>query len=133
MEPNFKDNDLLLVNKFIYRIGEIERGDIVVLLYPLDPDKTFLKRVIGKPGEIIQIKNGVVFINNRKQTEDYLSPEYFSYKDYPATRIPESHYFVMGDHRNSSYDSRNFGFVPEKYVIGKVLLRYWPFNQMTKF
>ncbi|OGL47524.1 MAG: signal peptidase I [Candidatus Schekmanbacteria bacterium RBG_13_48_7] len=133
MQPNFQDRDLLLVNKFVYRFEEIKRGDIVVLLYPLDPDKTFLKRVIAEPGDVIQIKKGIVYINNVVQDEEYLSPECLSYADYKTTRIPESHYFVMGDHRNSSFDSRNFGFVPQKYILGKVFLRYWPITSVTLF
>ncbi len=126
MAPTLADQDRLIVNKFAYRMGAPRRGDIVMLYYPLNPDKSFVKRVIAEEGDTVRIVDGQVFVNDVPMTDDFVPPEYRSHDEFGPTVIPEGYYFVMGDHRNNSSDSRHWGFVPKKYIIGKVQLRWWP-------
>jgi signal peptidase I len=126
MAPTLADQDRLIVNKLAYRMGEPHRGDIVMLNYPVDPDKSFVKRVIAQAGEVVTIVGGIVYVNDVPLADDFVSEEFRLDEDYPPTRIPEGYYFVMGDHRNNSSDSRQWGMVPKKYIIGKVQLRWWP-------
>jgi|GEM_PF-171235 len=127
MLPKLHDGERIFVNKFIYQFESIERGDIVVFWYPLDPSKSFIKRIIGLPGEVVRIDNGKVYINNKPVDEPYLSAEHTRFpSSYPPTRVPDHHYFVMGDNRDASNDSRTWGPVPEKYIYGKAMFRYWP-------
>ncbi len=126
MAPTLADQDRLIVNKFAYRLGSPRRGDIVMLYYPLNPDKSFVKRVIAEEGDTVRIVDGQVFVNDVPMQDDFVLPEYQSHDDFGPTVIPEGSYFVMGDHRNNSSDSRHWGFVPKKYIIGKVQLRWWP-------
>lgn len=140
MMPKLHDQDRIFVNKFIYPLREwmgdekpIKRGDIVVLLFPLDPSKSYIKRVVGLPGETIRIEDGKLFINNEQVDEPYLDAEYLS--DEPMTtpkEIPQHHYFVMGDNRRNSSDSRIWNFVPEKYIYGKAIFRYYPFTPFER-
>ncbi|MFZ1701954.1 MAG: signal peptidase I [Pyrinomonadaceae bacterium] len=132
MLPQLHDGERLLVNKMVYyRIqsvswGHIERGDIVVFWYPNDPDKSYVKRVIGLPGEIVEIRNGRVFVDGKELKEDYLDSEYNqTLPSSPSKKVDEHHYFVMGDNRDNSSDSRYWGLVPEKYIYGKAFFRYW--------
>lgn len=132
MLPQLHDGERLLVNKLIYykiqsvSWGHIERGDIVVFWYPNDPDKSYVKRVIGLPGETVEIRNGKVLIDGRVLQEDYLDDAFNrSEPDAPARVVAEHHYFVMGDNRDNSSDSRIWGQVPEKYIYGKAFFRYW--------
>ena len=126
MAPTLADQDRLIVNKLAYRIGEPRRGDIVMLYYPIDPDKSFVKRVIAEEGDQVRIVDGSVFVNDVPMQDDFVPPEYRSHDDFGPSVIPDGYYFVMGDHRNNSSDSRHWGFVPKKYIIGKVQLRWWP-------
>jgi signal peptidase I len=126
MAPTLADQDRLIVNKLAYRIGEPRRGDIVMLYYPIDPDKSFVKRVIAEEGDQVRIVDGQVFVNDVPMQDDFVAPEYRSHDDFGPSVIPEGYYFVMGDHRNNSSDSRHWGFVPKKYIIGKVQIRWWP-------
>jgi len=126
MAPTLADQDRLIVNKLAYRMGEPHRGDIVMLNYPVDPDKSFVKRVIAQEGEVVTIVGGIVYVNDVPLADDFVSDEFRLDEDYPPTRIPEGYYFVLGDHRNNSSDSRQWGMVPKKYIIGKVQLRWWP-------
>ena len=126
MAPTLADQDRLIVNKLAYRIGEPRRGDIVMLYYPIDPDKSFVKRVIAEEGDQVRIVDGRVFVNDVPMPEDFVPPEYRSHDDFGPEVVPEGYYFVMGDHRNNSSDSRHWGNVPKKYIIGKVQLRWWP-------
>jgi signal peptidase I len=126
MAPTLSDQDRLIVNKLAYRIGEPRRGDIVMLYYPLNPDKSFVKRVIAEEGDTVRIVDGRVYVNDVPLRDDFVPPEFRSHDDFGPTVIPEGYYFVMGDHRNNSSDSRHWGFVPKKYIIGKVQLRWWP-------
>jgi len=126
MAPTLADQDRLIVNKLAYRMGDPRRGDIVMLYYPLNPDKSFVKRVIAEEGDQVRIVDGRVFVNDVPMQDDFVPPEYRSHDDFGPSTVPEGYYFVMGDHRNNSSDSRHWGFVPKKYIIGRVQLRWWP-------
>ena len=126
MAPTLADQDRLIVNKLTYRWGAPRRGDIVMLYYPLNPDKSFVKRVIAEEGDQVKIVDGQVFVNDVPMQDDFVPPEYRSHDDFGPSVVPEGYYFVMGDHRNNSSDSRHWGFVPKKYIIGKVQVRWWP-------
>jgi len=126
MAPTLEDQDRLIVNKLVYRIGDPRRGDIVMLYYPLNPEKSFVKRVIAEEGDTVRIVDGRVYVNDIPLKDDYVASEYRSHDDWGPQVIPEGYYFVMGDHRNNSSDSRHWGMVPKKYIIGKVQLRWWP-------
>ena len=126
MAPTLEDQDRLIVNKLVYRLGEPRRGDIVMLYYPLNPDKSFVKRVIAEEGDTVRIVDGLVHVNDVPLGDDFVPEEFRSHDDYGPTVIPEGYAFVMGDHRNNSSDSRHWGFVPKKYIIGKVQVRWWP-------
>jgi signal peptidase I len=126
MAPTLSDQDRLIVNKFAYRIGEPQVGDIVMLYYPNNPEKSFVKRVIAEEGDQVRIVNGRVYRNDVLVNDDYVPAEYRSHDDWGPEVIPEGYYFVMGDHRNNSSDSRHWRFVPKKYIIGKVQVRWWP-------
>lgn len=135
MMPRLLDQDRIFVNKFIYPLREwlgdrepIKRGDIVVLLFPDDPSKSYIKRVVGLPGEDVMVRDGKLYINGVLQQEPYLAQDYISFDTTPGTtRVKEHHYFVMGDNRKNSSDSRYWGLVPEKYIYGKAIFRYYPF------
>jgi len=132
MLPRLHDGERIFVNKLIYYdeyrwAPKIERGDIVVFWYPDDPSKSYIKRVIGLPGEVVEIREGTVFINNVPLEEKYLDPRSnLNSRPFPLTEIKANYYFVMGDNRDNSSDSRSWGLVPKKYIYGKALLRYWP-------
>jgi signal peptidase I len=135
MMPRLHDQDRIFVNKFIYPLREwlgdetpIKRGDIVVLLYPNDPSKSYIKRVVGLPGERIEIVDGKLYVDDELVEEPYLDEEYLSRDSTPnPVDVNAHHYFVMGDNRNNSSDSRSWGLVPEKYIYGKAIFRYYPF------
>ena len=133
MAPTLADQDRLIVNKLAYRIGTPQVGDIVMLYYPLNPDKSFVKRVIAEEGDQIRIVNGRVYRNDVPINDDYVPSEFRSHDDYGPQVVPQGYYFVMGDHRNNSSDSRHWGFVPKKYIIGKVQLRWWPIPHALVF
>ncbi|HEY8550594.1 MAG TPA: signal peptidase I [Vicinamibacterales bacterium] len=133
MSPTLEDQDRLIVNKLIYRISEPKRGDIVMLYYPVNPDKSFVKRVIAEEGDEVRIVDGRVYVNGEQQDDLYVPPQYRSHDDHGPFRIKEGYYFVMGDHRNNSSDSRHWGEVPKKYIIGKVQLRWWPLTSARLF
>ena len=132
MLPRLHDGERIFVNKLIYYdeyrwAPKIERGDIVVFWYPNDPTKSYIKRVIGLPGEIVEVREGTVYINGSVLEEKYLDPgENTSPATLSAVKVKLNYYFVMGDNRDNSSDSRSWGLVPKKYIYGKALLRYWP-------
>ena len=130
MEPKLEAHDRIFVNKFVYHFSEIERGDVVVFWYPKDVTKAFIKRVVGLPGERVEILSGLVHINGSGLSEAYVPPEYFDYKSYPSEVVPVDSFFVLGDHRSSSNDSRNWGFVPKEYIFGRAVFRYWPLSKL---
>lgn len=132
MVPQLQDGERLLVNKLVYyniesvSWGHISRGDIVVFWYPKEPDKSYVKRVIGLPGETVEVRDGRVYIDGSELKEEYLDYEHNqSLPTWPAKRVEDHYYFVMGDNRDNSSDSRYWGLVPEKYVYGKAFFRYW--------
>jgi signal peptidase I len=126
MAPTLADQDRLIVNKLAYRLGDPQVGDIVMLYYPLNPEKSFVKRVIAKEGDQVRIVDGRVYRNDVLINDEYVPAEYRSHDDWGPEVVPEGQYFVMGDHRNNSSDSRHWKWVPKKYIIGKVQLRWWP-------
>jgi signal peptidase I len=126
MAPTLADQDRLIVNKLAYRLADPRRGDIVMLYYPINPEKSFVKRVIAEENDVVRIVDGKVYVNDVPLRDDYVPPEYRSHDDYGPTVVQEGYYFVMGDHRNNSSDSRHWGMVPKKYIIGKVQIRWWP-------
>ena len=143
MLPHLHDGERIFVNKFLYTLDDwpserysvgrpIERGDIVVFYYPRDPNKSFIKRIIGLPGETVRIDvDGRVYIDGRRLDEPYLSREYTRKPQKQIVKNVKAHrYFVMGDNRDASNDSREWGLVPEKYIYGKAWLRYWPVDEM---
>ncbi len=133
MVPTLHDQDRLIVNKLAYRLHDPQIGDIVMLYYPLDPDKSFVKRVIAEEGDTLRIVDGHVYRNDVLMDDSYVPPEYRSHDDWGPEVIPQGYYFVMGDHRNNSSDSRVWRFVPKKYIIGKVQLRWWPISTARLF
>jgi signal peptidase I len=130
MEPLLHDGDRILVNKLVYRYSPIERGDVVVFWYPRDPSVSFIKRVVGRPGDRIEIQAGRLHVNGVEVKESYLHPAFRDRDHFPAFEVPRGYYFVLGDHRRSSNDSRSWGAVPEKYIYGRAALRFWPLTQM---
>jgi signal peptidase I len=129
MEPRLQPQDRLFVNKFMYYFSDIRRGDIVVFWYPKDRSQSFIKRVVGLPGDRVEIRSGTVWVNGQRLSEPYL-PEWVGVKSHPPEVIPPQHYFVMGDHRNSSSDSRDWGTVPRQNIFGEAVFLYWPFPRM---
>jgi signal peptidase I len=133
MAPTLQDQDRLIVNKAVYKLTSPGRGDIVMLYYPVKPDKSFVKRVIAEEGDTVHIRDGRVYVNDVPVQYDYVPPEYRSHDDWGPQLISEGYYFVMGDHRNNSSNSRHWGLVPKKYIIGKVQVRWWPLQQSKVF
>ncbi len=140
MEPSLTDQERIFINKFTYEfgLGQIERGDTVVFWYPGDTSKSYIKRVIGLPGDRIRIDNGQVYVNGRPLSEDYVPKEYRDTLSWPADArgvdraVPDGNYFVLGDHRSQSSDSRAWGFVPRSDIYGKAVFVYWPLDKMGR-
>jgi len=126
MNPLLSDQERIFINKFVYHFEPIERGDVIVFWYPLDRSKSFIKRVVGLPGETIEIRDGHVYINDHELADQYVPAGYLDGSTYTPHRIPADGYFVMGDHRDSSNDSRVFGPVPRQFIYGKAVFAYWP-------
>jgi signal peptidase I len=128
MMPSLEDQERIFINKFVYQfgMGDVQRGDLVVFWYPSDPSKSYIKRVIGLPGDRIEIDNGVVSVNGQALRENYVPMAYRDTQSVPLARVPDDHYFVLGDHRSSSNDSRNWGPVHRRHIYGKAVFVYWP-------
>src|SRR5271155_5817374 len=126
MAPLLSDQERIFINKFVYRFEPIERGDVVVFWYPLDRSKSFIKRVVGLPGETIELRRGHLFLDSRELAEAYVPASFFDGSSYGPLQIPANSYFVMGDHRDSSNDSRMFGAVSREFIYGKAVFAYWP-------
>jgi signal peptidase I len=126
MAPLLSDQERIFINKFVYRFEPIDRGDVVVFWYPLDRSKSFIKRVVGLPGETVEIRQGLVYVNGKALPEPYVPPQYEDLSDFGPLRVARDSYFVMGDHRISSNDSRVFGAVPSRYIYGRAVFAYWP-------
>jgi signal peptidase I len=133
MVPTLEDQDRLIVNKLAYRLGAPRVGDVVMLYYPEDPDKSFVKRVVAEEGDTIRSAEGKVYRNEVLLSDDFIPEEYQSHDTWGPYVVPRGYYFVMGDHRNNSSDSRAWGNVPKKYIIGRVQLRWWPLDHARIF
>ena len=147
MRPTFLEGDLILVNKFIYdakipftdlrlpALSKLKRGDVVVFIYPEDTKKDFIKRLVGLPGETLEIRNGSLYINDQPLLDPVFSQRYYYNRGDLALEgrkitVPADSYFVLGDNSASSRDSRYWGFVPHKNILGKAILIYWPPNRL---
>src|SRR6202790_1800338 len=126
MAPLLSDQERIFINKFVYRFEDIHRGDVVVFWYPLDRSKSFIKRVIGLPGETVDIRHGLLYVNGQLIPEPYVPPQYTDVSDFGPVKVPKDSYFVMGDHRISSNDSRAFGPVASQFIYGRAVFAYWP-------
>jgi signal peptidase I len=133
MLPRLHDGERIFVNKLIYYgLPKIQRGDIVVFWFPNDPSKSYIKRVIGLPGELVEEREGRIFINGLELNETYLDPQRTLKQENKTPVLVQDHYYyVMGDNRDNSSDSRYWGLVPEKYIYGKALVRYWPIGEAS--
>jgi signal peptidase I len=129
MLPMLEDQDRLFINKLAYRVGDIQRGDVVVFLYPHDREKSYIKRVIALPGDKLRIDHGQVYVNGSKIAEPYVPPRFEDDRSQPEMTVPQHEYFVMGDHRSISSDSRDFGPVDRDLIYGKAAFVYWPMDQ----
>jgi signal peptidase I len=132
MMPSLEDQERIFVNKFVYRLEPIGRGDIVVFRYPRDPSKSYIKRVIGMQGDDIHIDGGQVYVNGKALDESYVPSEYTDQRSYPDIVVPPHCYFVLGDHRSMSNDSRDFGSVNQSFIYGKAVFGYWPMEKMGR-
>ncbi len=137
MMPTLTDQERIFINKFTYRFGlsSVERGDTVVFWYPQDMSKSYIKRVIGIPGDRIRIDDGRVYVNGKELVESYIPPENrddSTWRDGREVTVPANDYFVLGDHRNQSSDSRMWGWVPRRNIYGKAVFVYWPLDKMGR-
>ena len=132
MMPTLDDQERIFINKFVYRFHfeKIDRGDTVVFWFPGDPSKSYIKRVIGMPGDRVEVRDGNVILNDHILVEDYVPQEYRDQSEMRPTTIGPDEYFVLGDHRSSSNDSRTWGMVPRRYIYGKAVFIYWPLEKM---
>jgi signal peptidase I len=133
MLPGLEDQERIFINKFVYRFNSIERGDIVVF-HPPGPDssRSYIKRVIGVEGDRVLIVDGHVYVNGRMLEEPYVPADYVDIRSYPETKVPANSYFLLGDHRTSSKDSRDFGPVDRRFIYGKAVFVYWPMDKLGK-
>jgi signal peptidase I len=133
MAPTLADHDRLVVNKFTYLVSQPRKGDIVMFYYPINPDEAFVKRVIAEAGDTVRIAGGHVYVNDVPLDDSYVAKEYRSHENFGPQVIPAGYYFVLGDHRNDSSDSREWGLVPRKYITGIVQARWWPLQSVRAF
>jgi signal peptidase I len=132
MMPGLADQERIFINKFAYHLGAIERGDVVVFRYPGDPSKNYIKRIVGVPGDHIEILRGSVFVNGNRLVEPYVPAQFRDERSMSEIIVPEGSYFVLGDHRNLSSDSRDFGVVEGEAIFGKAVFAYWPTEMVGK-
>jgi len=143
MQPLLQDGERIFVNRYIYMTDELplikqelpltrapEHGDVVVFWFPREPSKYFIKRVIGIPGDVVSVRNGLIEVNGRRVNTAFIADKYLDQKSRPSTTVPPGYYYVVGDHHAKSYDSRDWGLVPAKYIIGKAFVRYWPLSKI---
>lgn len=133
MEPTLHDQDRLVVNKLAYQVHDPEVGDVVMLLHPNDPAQSLVKRIVAAPGDTVAFREGVVVLNGVAVDEDFVPGDLRSFENLAPIAIPDGFYFVLGDHRNNSSDSRAFGPVPKKYILGRIQIRWWPFTDARSF
>src|SRR5579859_4679199 len=132
MMPSLDDQERIFVNKFVYRLEPSERGDIVVFREPRDPSKSYIRHVIGMAGDRIRIDGGQVYVNEQALDEDYVPPAYSDSRSYPEITVPPNSFFVLGDHRSMSNDSRDFGPVNQSFIYGKAVFGYWPMDKLGR-
>lgn len=136
MEPNFKNDDYLIIDEISYRFRDPQRGEVVVFRYPQMPSQRYIKRIIGLPGETVEIKEGKVIISNSERKQVLDESKYFSFEIFTPGEmkivLADNEYFVLGDNRAASADSRRWGPLPRENIIGRVFLRVWPFTLFTK-
>jgi signal peptidase I len=130
MEPGLEDQERIFINKLVYRLEPIARGDIIVFRYPRDPRKNFIKRVIGLPGDRVRVMQGHVYLNGKLVQEPYVPEHFLDSHSYPEVVVPADNYFVLGDHRSMSNDSRDFGPVARDFIYGKAVFGYWPMGRV---
>ena len=130
MMPTLADQERVFINKFVYKLEPIHRGDVVVFRYPRDLSKSYIKRVVAVEGDRVRIDEGLVYVNDAPVQETYVPEAYWDTRSYPEIVVPKGAYFVLGDHRNLSNDSRDFGPVKEQYIYGKAVFGYWPFDKL---
>jgi signal peptidase I len=130
MMPQLENHERVFVNKIIYRWEPVRRGDIIVFRYPLDPSKSFIKRVVGLPGDWVSIRDGCVYVNGRRLKENYVPPSYLGHDNCLPVHVAPDHYYVLGDHRDFSDDSRVWGTVDQKYIYGEAAFVYWPLGNI---
>ncbi len=128
MEPTLLPRDRVLVDKLFYKLRPLRRGDVIVLRYPLNPQRNYIKRIVGLPGDKLQITDGKLYVNDRRMSEPYING--MAQGSYGPFTVPEKSVFVMGDNRNNSEDSRAFGALKKEFVIGQALLIYWPLSHV---
>ena len=130
MMPTLQDQERVFINKFVYKLEPIARGDVIVFRYPRDPGKSYIKRVVAIAGDRVRIEEGVVLVNGHRLSEPYLPEQYEDVRSYPESVVPPHSYFVLGDHRNLSNDSRDFGSVSDDFIYGKAVFGYWPVGRV---
>ena len=130
MEPNLQIGDRIIVSKLTYRLSEPQRGDVIVFKFPLDPSRDFVKRAVALGGENVTIRDSALYIDGQPVPEEYLPPD-LRFGDFGPREIPQDHYLMLGDNRNSSDDSRMWGALPEDYIVGKAVVIYWPINRIS--
>jgi signal peptidase I len=132
MMPSLVDQERIFINKFSYRFGisEVNRGDTVVFWFPADTTKSYIKRVVGVPGDSVEIRRGRLYVNHEELAEPYVPEEYRDQVSLDSMVVPEGEYFVLGDHRSSSNDSRTWGTVARGFIYGKAVFSYWPLDRV---
>jgi len=132
MMPALADQERVFINKFVYRLEPIQRGDVVVFRYPRDTSKSYIKRIVALPGDRVRIDDGMLYVNDHLVAEAYVPAMYEDVRSFAETVVPPHSYFVLGDHRNLSNDSRDFGPVDDSYIYGKAVFGYWPWSKLGK-
>jgi signal peptidase I len=133
MAPTLNDGDVLLIDNVDYEIGDPQIGDIVILYYPANPEHLFIKRIIATAGDSIRVSDGRAYVNGELKCDEYVPASFRSQDQVGPERVAPGYYFVMGDHRNDSSDSRAWGLVPRRYILGKARARWWPLRMATVF
>jgi signal peptidase I len=132
MQPSLEDQERIVINKLVFRfgLGEVARGDMIVFWFPGDPSKSYIKRVVGLPGDHVEIRDGTVIVNGQALQEAYVPFQYRDRLSLAEIQIQDGQYFVLGDHRSSSNDSRHWGPVPRHAIYGKAVFVYWPLDRV---
>ncbi|HEX4347879.1 MAG TPA: signal peptidase I [Vicinamibacterales bacterium] len=133
MAPTLNNGDVLLIDSLDYELGDPQIGDIAILYYPASPSHLFIKRIIATAGDTVRVTNGRAYVNGQLKCDQYVPVSFRSADQMPTERVALGYYFVMGDHRNDSSDSREWGLVPRRYVLGKARVRWWPIRSATIF